>query len=109
MKTLIEKIKSLNSGTIIRTTLLIISYINQVIAIAGIDSFANLFWYQAVSAAFTIIISAICAWKNNDFTHIAQLAGEVLKALKDKKIDEQEVKDLLETANANLEENIKIK
>ena len=105
MKTILTKIKSLDKGTIIRSSLLILSFINQIIAIIGMTSFASALWYQIVSVIFTITVSAICAWKNNDFTKLAQLSGEVLKALKDKKLEEAEVEKLLENADKELKEN----
>lgn len=107
MKNFIEKLKSLDKGTIIRTSLLILTLINQVIAIIGATTFANAVWYQIVSVVFTVLVSVICAWKNNDFTKLAQLSGKVLAALKDKKIEEEEVKNLLNHADKELEENNK--
>ena len=105
MKAIVEKIKTLDKGTVIRISLLILSFINQVVALIGMTSYASATWYQIISIVFTIIVSSICAWKNNDFTKVAQLAGQVLKALKDKKLEEDEVKNLLEHANKELEEN----
>lgn len=106
MKKIIEKFKSIDKGTLLRTILLIASYINQIIAVIGMTSYAQSPVYQVISVICTITISAVTAWKNNDFTHLAQLAGKVLSALKDKKIDESEVKDLLDKAKENIEENI---
>lgn len=105
MKTIIEKIKTLDKGTIIRSSLLILSFINEIIALIGATSYASATWYQIISLIFTIIVSSICAWKNNDFTKVAQLAGQVLKALKDKKLEEDEVKNLLSHADKELKEN----
>ena len=105
MSIIIEKIKSIDKGTIIRTSLLILSFINQIIAIIGITSYAASTWYQIISLIFTILVSSICAWKNNDFTKLAKLSGEVFKALKDKKLEEDEVKNLLSHADKELEEN----
>ena len=104
MKTFINKIKQLDKGTIIRTILLICAYINQIIALIGMLSFATSPIYQAITVIITLIISAITAWKNNDFTHLAQLAGSVLKALKDGKVEENEVQELLAKANENKED-----
>jgi SPP1 family holin len=103
MKKIIEKIKSLDKGTIIRVALLVCAYINQIIALVGMTSFASSPVYQGITVVVTIIVSAITAWKNNDFTHLAQLAGSVLKALKDGKIEENEIQELLAKAKENEE------
>ena len=101
MKVFLEKLKSLDAGVIIRTIMLTLTYINQIIAVVGMNTFANSTLYQIITLVCTIIISAVAAWKNNNFTHLAQLSGKVLTALKDKTIDEQEIQDLLDKANSN--------
>ena len=106
MKKLIEKIKSLDKGTIIRSILFVCAMLNQVIAVIGMTSFASSTVYQIISVVLTVLVSAIVAWKNNDLTHIAQLAGSVLKALKDGKIEEGEIQELLDKAKEN-EEDVK--
>lgn len=99
MKKLIEKIKSLDKGTIIRTILFICAIGNQIVAVIGMSSFASEFWYQILSVVFTAIITIITAWKNNNFTYFAQLTGAVLTALKDGKITKEEVLELLQKAS----------
>ena len=106
MKKIFEKLKTIDKGTFIRTLLLILAAINQVIAIIGMTSFADAAWYQIASVCCTIAISLVTAWKNNNFTHAAQLSQEVLDALKDKKLDEEEIKKLLDKANENKEDTI---
>lgn len=98
MKKLVEKIKSLDKGTVFRTLSLILAISNQVIAAIGATSFATSPVYQTISIVVTIITVAIAAWKNNDFTYFAQLTTGLLRALKDGKIDENEVKELLDKA-----------
>ena len=98
MTKLINKIKSLDKGTIIRTILFICAIGNQVVAVVGMTSFASEPWYQILSLVFTAVISIVTAWKNNNFTYFAQLSGELLKALKDGKITKEEVIELLEKA-----------
>ena len=92
---IINRIKSLDKGTLLRSISFIAAYINQIVAIVGRESFADASWYQIASLIMTLCVSAICAWKNNDFTYLAQLSGKVLKALKDKKITDNEIEDLL--------------
>ncbi len=98
MKKLFEKIKSLDKGTIIRTILFICAIGNQIVAVIGMSSYASEPWYQILSLVFTAIITAIAAWKNNNFTYFAQLTGAVLTALRDGKITKEEVIELLEKA-----------
>lgn len=43
----------------------------------------------------TFILSAWCAWKNNDFTWAAKVGSNVMQALKDGTITEDEVKGIL--------------
>lgn len=88
--------KKIDKGTIIRTITLILALANQTVAIVGATTFASAAWYQVFSIVVTIATALFTAWKNNDFTHFAQLASSVLHALKDGKITEDEVKELLE-------------
>ena len=98
MKKLLEKIKSLDKGTVLRTLALVLAIGNQVVAAIGATSFASSPVYQIISIVLTIITAATAAWKNNDFTYFAQLTTGLLRALKDGKIDEDEVKELLDKA-----------
>jgi SPP1 family holin len=92
---IIEKLKTIDKGTIIRTVTLILALCNQFVAVIGASTFANAVWYQVFSLAVTIASALFSAWKNNDFTKFAQLGSGVLHALKDGKITEDEVKELL--------------
>lgn len=91
--------KKIDKGTIIRTVTLILALANQTVAIVGATTFANAVWYQALTIAVTIATALFTAWKNNDFTRFAQLGSGVLHALKDGKITEDEVKELLNKYN----------
>ena len=85
----------IDRGTIIRTVTLILALANQFIAVIGASTFANAVWYQVLSLAVTVVTALFTAWMNNDFTRFAQLGSGVLHALKDGKITEDEVKELL--------------
>ena len=98
---LIEKIKTVDKGTIIRTVTLILALANQFVAVIGATTFANAVWYQVVSFAVTIATALFAAWKNNDFTYFAKLGTGVLRALQDGKITEDEVKELLKKGENN--------
>lgn len=58
---------------------------------------ADLVEYIPMLCAFGL--SALCAWKNNDFTWAAKLGTKVMLALKDGKITEDEVKGILGNEN----------
>lgn len=96
MTKFIEKLKSLDKGTIIRTIALILALANQIVAVLGATTFANAPWYQVTSLVVTIATTVFAAWYNNDFTYFAKLGTSVLRALKDGKITEDEVKELIE-------------
>ena len=70
-----QKIKT---ETIIRTIVLAVAIINQILAIAGKD---NLPLYESDIAQFVSIFASVCAtlwawWKNNSFTHNAIKADD---------------------------------
>lgn len=50
---------------------------------------------EIIALACTFVLSALCAWKNNDFTWAAKVGTKVMNALKDGKITEDEVKGIL--------------
>lgn len=104
MSKLIEKIKSLDKPTIVRAVIYILTIANQIVALIGMTTYADAVWYQITSAVVTIVMSAVMAWKNNNFTYLAQLAGSVLDALRDGTITEDEVKGLLDKADAEIKE-----
>ena len=101
MKNIIEKLKSVDKGTIIRTVTLILALANQVVAMIGATTFANAVWYQVLSSVVTVAMALFTGWKNNDWTHFAQLGTGVLRALQDGKITEDEVTALLNKGENN--------
>lgn len=73
--------KNIKKSTIIRTVILALALINQVLAMCGIspipindDTVTNL-----ISTSWTVVASIIAWWKNNSFTQKAIEADEVLK------------------------------
>ena len=50
---------------------------------------------EIIAMVCTFVLSALCAWKNNDFTWAAKVGTNVMNALKDGKITEDEVKGIL--------------
>jgi hypothetical protein len=92
MKKLLDRIKSLDKGTIIRTLVLIVTIINQVVAFISQSSG----WYLGLSITALVISAVIAWWSNNDITPAAQLATKILNAMQDGKISAEEVKELLD-------------
>ena len=99
MKNLMQKIKNLDKGTIIRTAALAAAILNQIVAVIGATSFAGAMWYQILSISATVITAVIAAWENNDFTYFARLGTKVIDALQDGKITPDEVKNLFSEGN----------
>lgn len=100
MKKIIEKIKSLKTGTLVRTALQILAYINQIVAIAGNYSFAkDQPWYMWVSLALTIVVTVLSYWYNNDWTKLAQTTGDIYDMVKDGKITKEELDEFVEKHN----------
>ena len=50
---------------------------------------------ELIALACTFALSALCAWKNNDFTWAAKVGTKVMHALKDGKITEDEIRGVL--------------
>lgn len=99
IKKIIEKLKSLSTGTAIRTVLQILIYINQFIAILGSSSFAASPVYQWISFGVTLVITALTYWYNNDWTKAAQTSEEIFDMLKDGKITYEEMKKFIDEHN----------
>lgn len=70
--------------TIIRTFILLLALINQVLHIFGISPIPveNEMISQLITAVFTVLASIWAWWKNNSFTKEAQEADKFLKELK---------------------------
>ena len=71
---------NITKGTLIRTILLVLALINQILAVFGKspipiddDTATNL-----ISTAWTVIASLIAWWKNNSFTDKAIKADKML-------------------------------
>lgn len=96
MKKIIEKLKSLSTGTMVRTVLQVLIYINQFIAVLGSSSFASSPVYQWVSFIVTLVITGLTYWYNNDWTKAAQTSEEIFDMLKDGKITYEEMNKFIE-------------
>ena len=74
----------ITKGTLIRTVILLLALINQVLSICGVspipiddDTATNV-----ISTLWTVIASVVTWWKNNSFTENAITADEYLSELK---------------------------
>ena len=87
----------IKASTIARIVALAVALANQCMLLFGQEALpiTGELAYQLVSTIFTVVIVAINAWFNNDFTVLARLAGRILDALKDGKVTPEEVQNLL--------------
>ncbi|WP_080845536.1 phage holin [Cytobacillus gottheilii] len=71
---------------LIRTIVLAVALLNQVLVMSGLSPlpFDDAQVEQGVSALFTVVASIWSWWKNNSFSRNAQKADEVLKELNNK-------------------------
>lgn len=72
--------REIKTETIVRTILLVIALLNQVLAIFGKEAFpvTEDQVYQIVSLIATVITAVWAWWKNNSFTHAA-IEGDKIK------------------------------
>ena len=96
-----KKELKLNKATIIRTIALVLSLINQGLAIWLKFTGAAPLAYLIVSFVVTIVTVLINAWENNDWTKAATYATQILDALEDGKLTEEEIKELIEKSAEN--------
>ena len=89
-------------STIARIGALLFALANQCLALFGQDllPFTDNAVYQIITVVTTVVVAVISAWKNNDITPVARTAGRVLDALKDGKITEEEVDNLLKESDS---------
>jgi len=107
MKKIIEFFKKFDKGAFCRTVLFYLSLINEIVAIIGSTTFAQSPIYQWVSLGFLGITGILSWWYNNDYTSFAKLAGQVLEFLKDGRLTEDEVKQLLKYPTENGKNEVK--
>ncbi len=76
----------ISKGTIIRTTILAIALVNQLLSAMGknVINIADEDISAVISAAFTIVSAIVAWWKNNSFTRAAIIADEVMKIEKNR-------------------------
>ena len=80
----------ISKETIVRTIILVVALINQVLTAAGKNPlpFSDEELYTGLTAVFTVAASAWAWWKNNSFTPAAIAADELLSKLKTDNINQ---------------------
>lgn len=88
--------KKIDTGTIVRTIVLAVMLINEVLIRFGITPFEldESLIYEFVSAVGLIGASVWSWWKNNSFTNEAKTADIVMHALKDGKDVDYKINDI---------------
>lgn len=76
----------MTKGTIVRTVVLFVALVNQVLVMSGMSPlpFEDAEVEMFVSTAFTAVASLVAWWRNNSFTEQAQEADAYLRKLKGK-------------------------
>jgi SPP1 family holin len=75
--------KNVSLGTLIRTALLILALVNQVLTVTGhsVLPITDTQLTELISVGFTVVTSAVAWWKNNSFTQAAIEADEYKKTI----------------------------
>lgn len=89
-------------STIARIGVLIVALANQCLALFGRGSlpFTENMAYQVISLIATIVVAAINCWYNQDVTVLAIIAGKLFSSMKDGKITEEELEEIVQSADA---------
>lgn len=76
--------KNIETGTIVRTVVLIVALINMALTSFGKNPlpFSDDEVYSGVSAVITVVAALVAWWKNNSFTLKAIEADDILKIKK---------------------------
>ena len=75
----------MSKGTLVRTALLVLALVNQLLAAFGISPLPleNETVSELLTLGFTAVTALVAWWKNNSFTKEAQAADEYLHALRE--------------------------
>ena len=85
MKEFWRQIRSITPGTWIRTALLVLALVNQLLTMLGMSPLpiSDEQLTEALSLVFTVVASLAAWWKNNSFSEAALAADEYMHTLKD--------------------------
>lgn len=75
---------SVSKGTVVRTVLLLLALVNQVLTLCGISPLPleDETVTQVIGFGFTAVTAVVSWWKNNSFTQAALAADEYLHEIK---------------------------
>jgi len=90
--------KNIESSTIVRTIVLVIAVLNQVLTMAGKNPlpFSEDELYLGLTNVFTVAATIWGWWKNSSITPAAIQADEIMSAIKDGDVTVEEVKEFIE-------------
>jgi len=76
-----NNMEKITTGTIVRTVLLVLALLNQVLCVMGVSPIPidDEVLTQAITTGATIIIAIVAWWKNNSFTQKAIEADKTFK------------------------------
>lgn len=97
-----EFFSKLSSGTVFRTFALILSILANFLAYS--NDLAII--YKIVAGIVLVVTVALVWWFNQDITDAARIGTEITNALKDGKITQDEVNDILKKAEDIATNNI---
>jgi len=92
----------MKKSTIIRTITLIIALLNQCVAVFIHFGITEDPTYQAITVIITTITATLSWYCNNDVTKCKVKTGNMTKMLKDNKITQEEVEELIKNHNNQL-------
>lgn len=96
MNKIIEKLKSIDKGTLIRTAALAATLLNDlavvIVTIAGEGHPA----YIIISFLASVAAALVAGWKNNDWTEAAQIGTKLMRFVKNGKYTADEAAKLIE-------------
>ena len=91
-------IKNITKETVISTALIILALVNQILTILGYSPLPidDAFVTNAISIIFLIGTTLYSWWHNNSITTAAQLGDKVVKAIKTGKLNEDNLKTIID-------------
>jgi len=81
----VKTMRNITSGTIIRTVILALALVNQVLATMGKSPIPieDETITELISTAWTVVAAAVAWWKNNSYTKAALAGDDLMQTLKE--------------------------
>lgn len=96
MKKIIEKLKSIDKGTLIRTAALAATLLNDLAVVIVTITGAGHPAYIIISFLASVAAALVAGWKNNDWTDAAQIGTKLMRFIKGGKYTTEEAAKLIE-------------